>query len=298
MTISNPLLDFAIGMIAFFLTASLLVTALQEVIAQGLDLRAKDLRKKIGEMLKAGGDAIKDGITTETFFDHPLVAALNTRGDKIGPSYIPRDVFTKAMKDLYLTGHAGEAVITAARGLDNDGSQVKRALRLFAEQANDDLEAFDKAIGDWFDGVMDRLSGLYKRRVQWILFLIGFGIAGLGNLDALKVGAFLAGEPEARAAIAENLQGHQERLRQTSLDDPQKRETLRAEMIKELERAKVPIGWSTTVAPKAELTALALAVAGWLLTALAAIIGAPFWFDTLKRFVNIRAAGPVGKRSS
>ncbi|MGX1790357.1 hypothetical protein ACWIGM_26660 [Bosea sp. NPDC055332] len=295
MTISNPLLDFAVGMIAFFLVASLIVTALQETIAQRLDLRAKDLRKKIDEMLKAGGGG---SVATKDFFDHPLVAALNTRGDKGGPSYIPRDVFTKAVKDLYLAGHAGQAAIAAAKGLGNDGSQVKRALRLLAEQASDDLEAFDKAIGDWFDGVMDRLSGLYKRRVQWILFLLGFGVAALGNLDALKVGAFLAGEPEARAALAENLQGHQERLKQTSLEDREKREALRGEMVKELERARVPIGWSAAVAPKPELMALVVAVMGWLLTALAAIIGAPFWFDTLKRFVNIRAAGPVGKGSS
>lgn len=31
---------------------------------------------------------------------------------------------------------------------------------------------------------------------------------------------------------------------------------------------------------------------GWLLTVAAVSLGAPFWFDTLKRFVNIRSAGP------
>ena len=31
---------------------------------------------------------------------------------------------------------------------------------------------------------------------------------------------------------------------------------------------------------------------GWLLTALAGLMGAPFWFDTLKTLVNVRSAGP------
>jgi hypothetical protein len=30
---------------------------------------------------------------------------------------------------------------------------------------------------------------------------------------------------------------------------------------------------------------------GWFLTAVAVSLGAPFWFDTLNRFMNIRAAG-------
>jgi len=32
-------------------------------------------------------------------------------------------------------------------------------------------------------------------------------------------------------------------------------------------------------------------LAGWVLTAIAASLGAPFWFDTLNKFMNIRAAG-------
>lgn len=32
-------------------------------------------------------------------------------------------------------------------------------------------------------------------------------------------------------------------------------------------------------------------LAGWILTAIAASLGAPFWFDTLNKFMNIRASG-------
>lgn len=37
---------------------------------------------------------------------------------------------------------------------------------------------------------------------------------------------------------------------------------------------------------------LLTALFGWLITALAASLGAPFWFETLQRFVNIRGNGP------
>jgi hypothetical protein len=34
------------------------------------------------------------------------------------------------------------------------------------------------------------------------------------------------------------------------------------------------------------------AILGWLITALAVSLGAPFWFDTLDTILNIRGAGP------
>jgi hypothetical protein len=76
----------------------------------------------------------------------------------------------------------------------------------------------------------------------------------------------------------------------------------------------LPVGWSAASAPGAgsglrgspdwqslfkleqpEWTKLLNTVtfhfAGWLLTAVAASLGAPFWFDVLNKFINIRAAG-------
>jgi hypothetical protein len=49
-----------------------------------------------------------------------------------------------------------------------------------------------------------------------------------------------------------------------------------------------PIGWKEW--PKDDL-AWITAILGWLITGLAVSLGAPFWFDMLKRFVNVRGAG-------
>ncbi len=39
------------------------------------------------------------------------------------------------------------------------------------------------------------------------------------------------------------------------------------------------------------------ALPGWIMTALAVSLGAPFWFDLLQSFVNIRNAGAKPNRS-
>jgi hypothetical protein len=58
----------------------------------------------------------------------------------------------------------------------------------------------------------------------------------------------------------------------------------------ELASLQVPLGWAGPEYSYVGHHWLS-AIAGWLLTALAASMGAPFWFDMLNRFINIRAAG-------
>lgn len=73
----------------------------------------------------------------------------------------------------------------------------------------------------------------------------------------------------------------------------------------QLMQLNLPIGWVRAAPTKSELDSrqlmpddwstlgdtAAFHFLGWLLTALAATLGAPFWFDTLNRFISIRSAG-------
>lgn len=51
----------------------------------------------------------------------------------------------------------------------------------------------------------------------------------------------------------------------------------------------LPLGWSNEDLPLDDWHALLLKILGWLLTALAICVGAPFWFDLLNRLANVRA---------
>jgi hypothetical protein len=83
-----------------------------------------------------------------------------------------------------------------------------------------------------------------------------------------------------------------------------------------ISKLTLPIGWSAASAPGADselrgspdwqslfkleqpewaklLNTVTFHFAGWLLTAVAISLGAPFWFDLLNKFINIRAAGKL-----
>jgi hypothetical protein len=131
MTLKNPLLDLAIGMIGFFLTASLLVTALQETIGQFLDLRAKTLKVAIGRMLD---DSNTGGPNTDAFFDHPLIRSLNARAGKSGSSYIPASIFSMALGQVVQTAHGAGSFVAAAALLSsaNGGNVPESTLKAIA----------------------------------------------------------------------------------------------------------------------------------------------------------------------
>lgn len=74
----------------------------------------------------------------------------------------------------------------------------------------------------------------------------------------------------------------------TFVDGP---ETLRAAIVEELDKLDVPIGWPAHTPMSTKLHASARQYIGWLLTACAACLGAPFWFDLLRKAANLRAAG-------
>lgn len=84
------ILDVALGLVFVYLLLSLLITIVNEWIAQATRLRAKTLRAGIEALLN---DA-KFKRVTENLYQHPLIAGLK-HGER-NPSYIPGALFAKA----------------------------------------------------------------------------------------------------------------------------------------------------------------------------------------------------------
>lgn len=67
---------------------------------------------------------------------------------------------------------------------------------------------------------------------------------------------------------------------------------MKAEEVKALlDSMPIPMGWQFSFNP------WYCGIVGWIITAVAISLGAPFWFDPLQKVVNIRAAGPKPGRS-
>jgi hypothetical protein len=168
----------------------------------------------------------------------------------------------------------------------------------------------------WFDSGMERVSGWYKRRAQFIIILLSIPIVAGLNADTLTMAQTLWQDETVRTALAE--QGSQLVTADStpSCFKPKTEAVDPADCTKEI-RGKLSgleiLGWKNNdhKADKASqksdprehpifdsLNPADIDEKGWLfkiaglaITMGAVSQGAPFWFDILKKVVNLRGAG-------
>lgn len=300
------ILDVAIGLIFVYLLLSLVCTAVTEFLAGLWGKRARTLRGGIAQILGAAESA---GLT-EKFYAQPLIRSL---GEK--PSYIPAREFTLTV--LNLTGIVGtdaarartldemRGAIDAARieGVEL-GADLRRTLKILLDEAEGDLKRLQANVDAWYNDVMDRVSGDYKRWAQFVAFGVALFVAWFANADTLEITRTLARDEALRSALVAQAQEMAKlpldsvRVRVSPTDTLTRKELRIEERIGRLQALGLPLGWKDAagrpVGPVAGWKAvpdLTSKIIGLLLSAVALSLGAPFWFDMLNKVINIRAAG-------
>jgi uncharacterized protein YlaN (UPF0358 family) len=294
------LLEVVIGLIFVLLLLSLLATTVMELLSSGLALRGKNLEKALRNML-ASADAEEK--VFRQFKQNPLYKQLSQRYGKSrrrSPSYLSSGSFQSILFDVLLEGEGIDRIQERIDSLpDRD---LKQVLNQLLTDADYRLDEFRSNIRNWYDNVMDRASGWYKRNIQKILVAVGLAIAVIFNADTIAIYERLESDPEALQQIltmAEDylmVQGDS----LTTTQDPVMRESLdkiNHLISREIDEASAPLGlgWGGVDIQALTWQDWALKVLGWIVTALAVSLGAPFWFDLLKKLVNIRGSGEKPK---
>ncbi len=157
---------------------------------------------------------------------------------------------------------------------------------------------------------MERVSGWYKRKVQWFLILIAVVLTLLLNVDSFAIGTELATNATLRTAVvaaAEQgrlLQAEEEDQGQQEEIDPSQVLQRRIEALRNLQDLGLPIGWGRENLVMKEnawnewLAFWPLKLLGLLVTAVAVSFGAPFWFDLLNKLINVRMSGKNPQEST
>jgi hypothetical protein len=315
----SGILDVGIGIAFVFILVSTLCSAIREGIESWLKTRATYLEYAIRELLN---DPKSEGLAQE-FFKHPLInglfqgqyqprtsqakPSLWQRGRNL-PSYIPARSFALTLIDLAGRGpvsgpHDGASVVSfdslrASVGkLQNPA--VERALASAIDSAQGDLDKVRQNLEAWYDGAMDRVSGWYKRSTQWIILVVAIGVAGALNVNTITIADSLYRNKALRdAAVAVAQRGEVQ-----NYDDA----------LTQFDRMRIPLGWGGGWgAPKNAVEKHVIAqrrsangmasdanfdlwndvfapLLGLMITAFAATLGAPFWFDVLNKIMVIRA---------
>lgn len=215
-----------------------------------------------------------------------------------------RDAITAAVGTLErLTSPSGRSLASASEWIaEIKQPELQRLLSTLVGEGRSSIDELRNEVAQWFDNSMDRVSGWYKRRVQYINFGIGLLLAIVINADAIHVVRTIATNEKLRGELVVLSQN----VAAIKADPDEKK---RIEMI----RGKsdiLPVGWyrcemkgavceptSTLADPKdvrdGNIVWHWMSLLGWPLTALAAMLGAPLWFDALSALVRMRGTGKV-----
>ena len=314
----STILDVAAGIIFGFLAVSLFTSAAVEAINSILNVRVKNLRTGIMALVN---DPNFTGLAKE-LYAHALVSPLGPGAAdplKNAPAYINKTQFAEALLDITGLSAATPAAAAQAPAVQaaaelkarmdtlsaeagNIDPQIKQLLQGMVTRCGGDIDRLKSDLADWFDNGMDRLSGEFKRRTQWMTFVIALIAAFAVNLDTIRVGTVLWGEP----ALAEKL-----KTAQFPASDPKTmgEAITNGEQVfaalSAIAQEGFPVGWAPGhfldiqdnqghwaplwLAPPSSSYRPLL---GWFITAVAALFGAPFWFDMLQSIVRLKGAGP------
>jgi hypothetical protein len=312
----STILEVATGVVFGFLAISLFTSAAVEAINSALKLRATNLMSGIQALVN---DPNFTGLAKQ-LYEH---ASISPFGPGIGtaqnptpykdktnlPSYIEKTQFARALLDV--TGLSAATPAPAAQALGPQAiaaldaqvagiadPQIRQFLQGIISRASGDIEQIEKEVAEWFDNGMDRLSGTFKRRTQLYTFLIALPVAFIFNMDAIRIGTLLWEHPSLAEMLktptlpSDVLQGK-----------PPATEEQAVAVINSVAQADLPVGW----APGHFLevsdgqghwvsfwspTTIFSSLLGWIITAAAALFGAPFWFDALQSIVRLKGTGP------
>ena len=278
----STIMEVAVGIALVYLLLAIFCTVVNEWIASVLKARSGTLEKGLRRLL-AGQDRPADAGTgaatklVDAFYGHPLIASLTHGGTH--PSYVTARSFAGVIMDLVTPDNPGSISFgDLEAGIKKlPAGNVKTTLLALIQNVNGDLGRAQAAIEGWFNDSMARVSGAYKRRTQVWTLVVASLLAILTNADTIQVTRRLWMEPALRNAMAESAQARAVRGSTAKPDGA------------DLAQMAQLFGWQGENDWSAE--AWAERVLGWILTICAVSLGAPFWFDTLNRFVNIRATG-------
>lgn len=279
------------------------------------------LIKSLNQEAKSLAEKLKQDQESKTFLGN-IKRKLNPARIS-GPSYIPAETFATALvsiiKDSSSLNNKVEISLTEFQQALNEKFlkdilpedlrtmliDLAEKSRLQVNKNTKETEKLQQEIANWFDESMQRASGVYKRNAKGVSFLIGLLVALGINADTLNISNRLYKSqnlPQTVNQITENIVQNNNGCFQS---------TDRKDCLNNIDSAlddfsSLPVGWSVSnvkeqwktprnlpheLAWLGGIWTLVKFIIGLLLTTIAIGMGAPFWFELLGKFINVRNTG-------
>lgn len=304
------LLEIAISLIFIYLLLSIFAMVIMEIISTLWRMRGELLKESIKKLLFTT-DRNSNGI--ENFYRQPIIKFLGDNAtswiwlDKLFNldqkkmpsymkaedfydnllSYLNKNQFSQDLKNI-------EDTIGKNEFLSDD---TKNHLKFLIHKSNGEISVFKANIERWFNETMERANSWYSRQVQYLLLVIGFLLAFFVNADTIAIFKKLDQDPILRSQIVQKAEQYvkENDSLQTMKPSPENLNEIKKEIDDEyltlMTESQDILHWEKDEIRDLNEMGWVFKIIGFLITATAISLGSNFWFDMLKKVINIRTLG-------
>ena len=313
---NSTILEVVIGLVFLYLIFSLLTTFINETISTAVRYRARHLRKTIKNMMDNHTEEGKN--LFEKFHKHPLLKSFAANKKSGFPSYIEPNKFAKIVADIFEKEKNDKSKDSLRENLKNlpEHNYLRQVLTSYldknektASEKVENVQKLEKHIEDWFNTVMERTSGWYNRNIKAWTMGIALVIAIAFNFDSISVYQRLTKDSNVRQDLVKYAEASINKYAQyveidTTITESDTLYTQQLDSLKtqinsilneEIESIEslAGIGWDKEKWDDLfhSFWGFIVILFGWIITALAISLGAPFWFDLLDKVMKLRGTG-------
>ncbi|MBK8146053.1 MAG: hypothetical protein IPK62_14225 [Bacteroidetes bacterium] len=296
------ILEVAISLIVIYFLLSTVVSFINEIIALIISSRGKLLRESIRQLLV---DNQNSDLVTKIYDNHHInklriFSWIKPQGYL--PANIPAEHFSSSLLETI-----GSIHVTNQMDLQNaiasiSNEPLKNKLTLLLNQLDgtqQDLHHFKQKIEEWYNLQMNIVSEVYRLRSRVVVFCISLVVCIWLNINSINLANYYYHHKEQREMMvkfADRIEQDQFTKIDNTLADSAKYKLLIAQrnaVMDSVKALEIPIGdpgkilaYSTT--GKFEIWATLLRIFGILISVCCLTMGAPFWFDMMKKLAGLR----------
>lgn len=270
--VGSAIIEVAIGVTFLFVTLSLVCSTVTEAIARLFERRRKFLADSLKKLVRAEHEGVIDDLLA-----HPMVTPDPERKpDRVEPEGFARAFLEKVELEDLKNGPLAAVV----------------------RNVGDDAEQAVANLAEWFEASMEQVTIWYRRHIQVFNRVAALVIVLVANADTIHYVDRLWTDNALRSVVVEQAKEEIAAGETRGAGTRPGAKTLVADVRSEIEQ--FPLGWQFE-SGKTGLAALvvpgdaggwALKLLGLWVTFIAVTLGAPFWFDVLRRMVGVRR-GPA-----
>jgi hypothetical protein len=159
-----------------------------------------------------------------------------------------------------------------------------------------EVSQFEQEVETWFDRSMERAQGVYRRNSKLIAIIIALIIAIVANADTFYMVDRFSKEGAIQAAVVQAVGG----LSEEQLQQPDTINQISANIT-------LPIGWDAEILASQKNATFSFLkplpfwlqrIPGWIVTGIAISMGSSFWYQLLRKFIDIRNVGQDSSKTA